>query len=169
MLHLLLVTSHIIKIFECYLKDHLLHELFQTTKPFLANKTVLDAKQKVKIKTLLHTTYENDDNHLLTAMFLLHLCRNLESEQRIMYYFATWPRGRGIGKIQIHNFFISRRRKMRPDTADSTVRYNNSNVLPHIPMSPAYILSICNMSIFFVGSSIITICVMLLVSLPSHL
>ena len=67
----------------------MLHELFQTAKRFLGNNTVLDFKQKVKIETLLYTMYENDDNHLLTAMFLLHLCRNLENEQRIMYYFAT--------------------------------------------------------------------------------
>ena len=58
---------------------------------------------------------------------------------------------------------------MFPDTADSTGRYNNSNLLPHIPMNPAYILSICNMSIFFVHWSFITIFIMLLVSLPSHL
>ena len=80
MLHLLLFISHISKIFECYLKDNLLHELFQTTKLFLANNTVLDVKQKVKVETLLYTIYENDDNHLLTAMFLLHHRRNVESE-----------------------------------------------------------------------------------------
>jgi len=102
-LHLLLVISHVSKIFECHLKDNLLHELCQTTKLFLANNTVLDVKQKVKIETLLHKTYENDDNHLLTAMFLLHLCRNVESEQRMMYYFAKWPRGLGIGNQQIQS------------------------------------------------------------------
>jgi len=76
-----------------------------TTKLFLANNTVLDVKQQVKIETLLHTIYDNDDSHLLTAMFLLHLCRNVESEQRIMYYFVKWPRGLGIGNQQIQNVF----------------------------------------------------------------
>jgi len=74
-----------------------------TTKLFLANNTVLDVKKQVKKEGLLHTIYENDDNHLLTAMFLLHLCRNVESEQRMMYYFAKWPRGLGIGNQQIQS------------------------------------------------------------------
>ena len=72
-------------------------------KTFLANNTVLDVNQPVKIETLLHTVYENDDNHLLTAIFLLHLCRNVECERRIVYYFAKWPSGLGIGNQQIQN------------------------------------------------------------------
>ena len=65
-------------------------------------------------------------------------------------------------------FFISRRRKLCPDTADNTGRYNNSNLLPKAPTSPFCTLAICNMSIFFVGQSFITICIMLIVSLESH-
>ena len=64
---------------------------------------MLDVKKQVKIEALLHAIYENDDIHLLTAMFLLHLCRNVESEQRIMYYLAKWPRGLGIGNQQIQD------------------------------------------------------------------